>query len=377
MIKSSKESTKESFDRIKESQQGGYKPLKTRFDHFNEISHGGVARQRIYTIGGLSSFGKSHTLRQIEEDIFNDELNPGAKESVLLCKVDWEMTKDEAILNRVQAKTGKPFSELLYSAPDEITKKAFNEVYLELYSDYIFEAFDTYKPDNFYIAIKEFCSQHTDKKQIVLTIDNANLIDTEGTDETTALSNLQTHLIKLKREVKNLSIIQLGQLNRELKQRTVLKDMFPKTSDFFNSSKIEHASDIQIVVHNPYLLNYSEYGAVNFDRYSYLEKYLEDKGKYSTFRTKGLIFWHYVKVRSKNDLKNFKDIFVEEAFEVDKEDTEFKKDSFNITIPTFSKTNTSAPVFESPLDVKPVSFDSLKDVFDPIALPGGLDKDPF
>ena len=343
MIKSSKETTQESFNSIKEGQKGNFTPLKTRFKHFNDITHGGIGKQRIYTFGGLSSFGKSHTLRQIEEDIFNEELNPNSKKEVVLCKIDFEMTKEEAILNRVQAKTKKPFSELLYSEPDEEAKKAFNEVYLELNSDYIYETFDTYKPENLYQDLKVFCEQHKDKKQIVVTIDNSNLINTEGSDETTALSNLETALIKLKREVKNISIIQLAQLNRELKQRTTPKDMFPRTSDFFNSSKLEHASDVQIVVHNPYLMGYMEYGAVNHEKYDYLDKYLEPKNKYSTFRTKGLVFWHYVKVRSKNDLKNFKDIFIEEIFEVDKNDSEV-----NNSLPTFSTPSfPSTPIFNN------------------------------
>lgn len=371
-IKSSKESTKESFERIKESQSGGYKPLKTRFSHLNEISHGGIARQKIYTIGGLSSFGKSHTLRQIEEDIFNEELNPGSKETVILCKVDFEMSKDEAILNRVQAKTKKPFSELIYGEPDEETKKAFNEVYLELHSDYIYETFDTYKPDNFYEEISSFCAQHTDKKQIVLTIDNSNLIDAEGSDETTALGKLQTHLIRLKRTVKNLSIIQLAQLNRQLKERINPKEQFPRTTDFFASSKLEHASDIQIIIHNPYLLGLMEYGAVNFEKYKYLEKYLEEKGKYATFRTKGLSFFHYVKVRSKSDMKNFKDLFIEEIFEVDKTDTETMKGI--VGFPNFNQTISSPPLFED----KPLPVTDYKDlgaVFGDIQKAN--DKSPF
>ena len=335
MIKSSKETTTESFNRIREGQTGNYTPLKTRFEHFNKITHGGIGKQRIYTIGGLSSFGKSHTLRQIEEDIFNEKLNPDAKKEVVLCKIDFEMSKEEAILNRVQAKTGKSFQELLYSEPDEESKKAFNEVYLELNSDHIYETFDTYKPENLYTDLRIFCDQHQNKKQIVVTIDNSNLINTEGSDETTALSNLQTALIKLKREFKNLSIIQLAQLNRELKQRTLPKDMFPRTSDFFNSSKLEHASDVQIVVHNPYLMGYMEYGAVNYEKYSYLGKYLDEKNKYATFRTKGLVFWHYVKVRSKNDMKNFKDVFIEEIFELDKNDSEI------------NNTTQSKPIFNS------------------------------
>lgn len=360
MIKNSKESTLESFERIKDGQKGNYKPLVTRFDHFNEITHGGIARQKIYTIGGLSSFGKSHTLRQLEEDIFDEKLNPTAKETVIVCKVDWEMSKDEAILNRVQAKTKKPFNELLYQEPDEETKKAFNEVYLEMYSDNIYEMFTTTNPAEFYKQVREFCDEHVDKQQIILTIDNSNLIDTEGSDETTALSSLQTNLIKLKREVKNLSVIQLAQLNRELKSRTILKDMFPRTTDFFASSKLEHASDVQIIVHNPYLLGYLEYGAVNEDRYNYLLKYLETKGKYSTFKTKGLYFWHYVKVRAKNDMKTFRDLFIEEIFDVDEKDSEINKTSSTptfTTIPTFNST----PVFEPPA---PTPVFNLKDAFD-------------
>jgi hypothetical protein len=138
--------------------------------------------------------------------------------------------------------------------------------------------------------------------------------------------------------------------------------MFPRTSDFFNSSKLEHASDVQIVVHNPYLMGYMEYGAVNHDKYSYLDKYLEPKNKYSTFRTKGLIFWHYVKVRSKNDLKNFKDIFVEEIFEVDKNDTEVSNSK---TTPFQTPTFNTPPVFDKPVSeiVPAIAFDQLSSVF--------------
>ena len=149
-----------------------------------------------------------------------------------------------------------------------------------------------------------------------------------------------------------------------MKQRTTPKEMFPRTSDFFNSSKLEHASDVQIVVHNPYLMGYMEYGAVNHDKYDYLDKYLEPKNKYSTFHTKGLVFWHYVKVRSKNDLKNFKDIFIEEIFEVDKNDSEVKNNHLATSTPSFTTPlfNTP-PVFEKEISLASFepSFSSLKD----------------
>lgn len=339
-IKSSKESTKESFENIKQGQSGNYTPLKTRFSHFNKVSNGGIIRQKIYTIGGLSSFGKSHTLRQIEEDIFNKELNPNSKAEVILLKVDWEMTKDEAILNRVQAKTGRDFSELMFQEPDEEVSKAFNEVYKEFMSEYIYEMFETCKPDNFYSLIRAFCIEHANKRQIVLTIDNSNLIDSDGSDESSSLAKLQTQLIQLKREFKNLSIIQLAQLNRGLKERINPKEHFPRTMDFYNSSKLEHASDVQVVIHNPYLLGYMEYGAVNYEKYSYLAEYLDKKNKYAVFRTKGLVFWHYVKVRAKNNMKDFKDVFIEKIYDADPNDTETM--AISSTIPK--------PVFESPVN---------------------------
>jgi len=373
MIKSSKESTKESFNRIKDGQTGAYKPIKTRYEHFNTLSHGGITKQKIYSLGALSSFGKSHILRNIEEDIFNEQLNPNSKEEVVLCKVDWEMQKEEMILARVHSKTGVDYSELMFSTPTEDVKNAFNEVYLELNSDHIYETFDTYKPDNFYNDVREFTDQHQDKKQIVLTIDNINLVDTENSDESTAIAKLITHLIRLKREVKNLSIIILCQLNRQLKERINPKEHFPRTSDFYFSSKIEHASDIQIVVHNPYLLGIDSYGAVNYQRYEYLSQYLEEKNKYAVFRTKGLTFWHYVKIRLKNSLKDFRDLYIEEVFEVDKDDTEINKNvSAAPSFPNFNSTST-IPVFEdTPVKVTPYS--NLKDAFDS---PNKEDQEPF
>ena len=384
-IKSSKESTREGYKRIKEGQSGDYVPIKTRYEHLNKISHGGLLKQKIYTIGGLSSFGKSHTLRQIETDIFDDELNPGAKENVILIKVDFEQTKEEYILTKVHEKTGKDFGDLMFKEPDEDTKKAFNEVYVELTSDHIFETFDTYNPDNFYKEVQAFIKPYVDKenvleiipsekegeedtivkepnpnckRQIFLTIDNINLIDKENTDESAAISKLVTHLIRLKRANHNLTIIILAQLNRELKTRVSPKEHFPRTTDFYFSSKIEHASDIQLVVHNPYLLGYSEYGAVNYQRYEYLSEHLEEKNKYAVFHTKGLVFWHYVKVRLKNSLKDFKDVYIEKIFDVDDNDTEFKE-----TI----KSPLQMPIFNEQPQQKapPVNFD-LANAFDNI-----------
>lgn len=354
MIKSSKETTQKSFERIKEGHSGEYKPLKTRFEHFNTITHGGLTKQRIYSIGALSAFGKSHILRQIESDIFDETLNPDAKKTVVLCKVDWEMSKEEMILARVHAKTGKPYDYLMYQEPDEETKKAFNEVFIELNSDHIFETFDTYKPDDFYTDVKAFTDLHKDKKQIVLTVDNINLIDTENSDESKAIAKLITHIIKLKREVKNLTIILLCQLNRELKERLLNpKDHFPKTTDFYYSSKIEHASDVQIVIHNPFLLGLDEYGAVNTERYSYLDKYLVSKNKYSTFKTQGLIFFHYVKVRLKNGLKDFKDVYIEEVY---------KPDENKNNIPVH---NISLPPITFDTTLPTIAFKDLSKSFDP------------
>jgi len=401
-IKSAAQSTKDGYKSIKEGQLGGYKPIKTRFEHLNKHSHGGLTKQKIYTIGALSGYGKSHNLRQIETDIFDDKLNPTSKKDVILIKADFEQSKEEYILTKVHEKTKVPFEELLYNKPNEEVKKAFNEVYLELTSDYIFETFDTYTPDNFYEEVKTFIETYTRefteevvgnteeivkegkviqksypiyardplyKKQIVLTIDNINLVEKNGNqDEGTSISNLITHLIRLKREVKTLTIIILAQLNRSLKERINPKEHFPRTTDFYFSSKIEFASDIQVVIHNPYLLGLSEYGAVNYERYSYLSDYLEEKNKYAVFQTKGLTFWHYVKVRLKNSLKDFKDIHVERVFDVNDNDTEITKDNFSIKTPTFNSSSNPQPrqAQENPYkDLKPNSdFKAMFDIED-------------
>lgn len=380
MIKSASHSTKEGYKNIKEGQVGGYKPLKTRFDHLNKHSHGGLTKQKVYTLGALSGFGKSHTLRQIETDIFDEDLNPDSKKDVILIKCDFEQTKEEYILTKVHEKTNVPFESLMYDSPSKEVKDAFNEVYVELTSDFIFETYDTYTPDNFYKEIIKFIEPYryefTDekvgdtesirtknplfKKQIVLSIDNINLVEKDGAfNEGDAISNLIIAIIKLKREVKTLTIIILAQLNRQLKERVNPKEHFPRTTDFYFSSKIEHASDVQIIVHNPYLLGLSEYGAVNYDRYSYLSNYLEEKNKYAVFNTKGLVFWHYVKVRLKNSLKDFKDVFIEKVFEVDKDDTEVNKNSLPVQTPKFSQPENHYK------DLKPIDTTT---AFDPLDL---------
>jgi hypothetical protein len=378
-IRSSKDSVKGAINTIKEGQGGKYKPIQTRFTHLNDVLHGGIPRQKIITIGALSSFGKSHNLRQIEEDIFDEKLNPGALENVILCKCDFEMSKEESIISKVHEKTGRPFKEILYDEPDEEIKKAFNEVYLELSRNHIYETFDTYKPDAFYDEIvafvQPFLNEFTDtitghteekkdadgkiiepsvalyeeknenyKQQIVLSIDNINLIDDDGSNESAAIGKLITHLIRLKRDIKSLTIIILAQLNRDLKMRINPKEHFPRTSDFYNSSKIEHASDVQIIIHIPYLLGYSEYGAVNYERFEYLSEYLEEKNKYAVFNTKGLAFWHYVKVRIKGSMKDFRDVYVEKIFNVGEDDTE-----------VHTRSKTTKPIFddEKPQPIKP------------------------
>jgi hypothetical protein len=189
-------------------------------------------------------------------------------------------------------------------------------------------------------------------------------VDTENSDESTSIARLITHIIKLKREVKNLTIIILCQLNRQLKERIANpKEHFPRTTDFYYSSKIEHASDVQIVIHNPFLLGIDEYGAVNTERYSYLDEYLIPKNKYSTFKTQGLIFFHYVKVRLKNGLKDFKDLYIEEVFQADenKSNTPKQNTAFTTT-PNFSTTN--LPTFDSTKPLPEVDFKDVKSVFD-------------
>lgn len=324
-ILKAKSSTEHALAEIGKSISGEYAPLRTRYEHFNEISFGGIARQKIITIGGLSSFGKSHVLRTIETDIFDEDLNPGSRENVVLVKCDFEMTKQEYILAKVKELTGASYKTLLYDSPTEEIRKAFNKVRKELSSDYIYETFDTFSPDAFYEEVKPLLDKLKHKKQIVLTIDNGNLI--EGEDENKTMSRFMRHLISLKRSYLNLSIILLAQLNRNLKERVNPKEHFPRTTDFYHSSKIEHGSDIQIIVHNPYLLGYLEYGAVNYERYSYLSKYLKKKNKHAVFNTKGLFFFHYVKVRMKDDLRTFKDVFIEEIFEVSQDDTELKDEN--------------------------------------------------
>src|SRR5699024_7067591 len=109
-----------------------------------------------------------------------------------------------------------------------------------------------------------------------------------------------------------------------------------------------------VVFHNPYMLGITEYGAVNFEKYRYLEEFLTLKSSYAQFKTKGLVFWHYVKVRLKNNLKDFKDLFIEKVYE--EKESDIKENNF-VSQPDFS-------------DSKP-NFENVKDVF------GTTNEKPF
>lgn len=322
MIISAKESIKKASQTLKEKYTGGFAPLKTSYSHFNEITKGGIIPGKIYSIAAMSGYGKTHMLKQIEDDIFDEKLNPTAKDNVLLVRVDLEMLKEELLVRKIQKRTHKKIEDIYFKEPTEEEKIIYNDVYLEECNPNIFEPAQAYTPTEFYDNMSTFFEEHKDKQQIVVTIDHINLIRKDFSNPKGSVDELLDFMVELKKKYSNVSFIALAQLNREIKKRRTNKDEHaPMTSDLFNTSLLEFAADVLLVIHNPYKLGIESYMVVNPERYPHLQKYMEiTKRGYANFRTKGLLFYHYLKVRMVDDMQEIIDIYVEELYEVEKEE---------------------------------------------------------
>ena len=295
-------------------------PIRTRFDHFNNNALGGIFKGNIITIGAISGSGKSYVLQQIEEDIFNEELNPDCKDYVLL-RCNWEMTVFKLLLRKLKRNLRKSVTDILFKSPEGEDLNKFKNVCDSERSDRIFYLEDPTDPQTWYNAVRSFLGENKEKKHVVVTIDHIALVRDVFGSKKTAMDTLIENINMLKKEFVNVSFIILSQLNRDIENRTDIQNLAPKRSDLYNSDTIFHISDIVLVLHNPFKLGHSLYmnipglavdseGNTLDNRYAYLHEYMEKvDNKWTHFVTAGNVFWHYLKVRELEE--GYVDIAVE------------------------------------------------------------------
>lgn len=282
---------------IAQYQSGELRPLKTRYKHLNDNLTGGFFIGDIITIAGASSSGKSHTAQLLEEDFMNPVLNPNYKD-VVLVRYNWEMS----VLNQLLRRLGREMDMEI----EDIRKRPFSGPEQKIYDDIcekesaagIFYHPDIVNPHIFYDQLKKFLDyiKSVDpKKHAVITLDHCALINPENATSKTAIDQLMVYLNILK-QLYNVTFIILSQLNRSINERTKDREHAPNRQDLYQSDTMFHTSDAVIVLHRPEFLHLESYMAFNENSYPWLNNYKTENKR--AFKTAGLVFWHYLKIRN-------------------------------------------------------------------------------
>jgi replicative DNA helicase len=312
MIKQAKDLVNAAVKQIGLYQSGKETPIKTRFELFNRNALGGIFKGNIITIAGASGMGKSHFLQQIEEDIFNKELNPNCDNYVLL-RVNWEMSVFKLLLRRLKSAIGKPIIDILFTEPDEDTLAKMSVECDKERNENIFYLEEALDPEEFYKVTREFLEEHKDKDHVIITVDHMALAKASSGNKKAAIDDTVEYINKLKREFNNASFLPLTQLNREIEGRTDVRFLNPRRSDIYASDTIFQISDMVVAVHSPFKLGHTKYMAFETADYEYLSKYMTKPGeRKSNFMTKGLVFHHYMKMRELQEGRYAYDLHIEE-----------------------------------------------------------------
>lgn len=311
LIKKARQLVDAAVKQIKDYQSGKDKPIKTRYKHFNENCLGGIFKGMIIVIAGISGSGKTHILQEIEEDIFNPELNPDCDDYVLL-RCNWEMTVFKLLLRKLKRRLDKAMKTILFQPTEATDAERFQEVCDSERSDSIFYLEEPTDPKTWYEAVREFLMEHKGKKQVVITIDHIALVRDLLGNKKKAMDDLVEYINSLKKEFKNVSFILISQANRDIESRTDVRHLAPKRSDLYNTDTLFQIADLVIFAHNPYKLGHEKYMVVSPKRYEYLIEHMDKPdNKRTNFETYNKIFWHYLKIREIEDMEEIKDIYVE------------------------------------------------------------------
>lgn len=329
MIKNSKTLINEAVKQLSKYQHNEEVPIVTSYDHFNEMSMGGIYKGTITTLAARSGIGKSYFAQQLEADVFDGHLNPGNEKYVLL-RCNWEMSVLKLLTRRIAKYTGSSYKKVLTTPPNDNEVEQFKQVCGKERDERIFYMDLPVTPEIFEAELTEFATIHSDKDHILVSIDHIGLVKDDGRGKKKAIDDLIEAINRLRNKFSNLSFLILIQMNREIESRTELKDLAPLLSDLMNSDTVAQISDMVIALNVPYRLGFDKYMIISGikkdglgntipSRYSHLRKYMiHPENKTTNFCTTlqegkiPLLFVHYLKLRDGLDLSTYKDLFIQE-----------------------------------------------------------------
>ena len=312
-IRDSKELIEEASDLIYKYQSGELHPIKFKRGWVNESMLGGLFPGNVVGIAGSSGHGKSTFLQDLEDDIFDKELNPDCDDYILL-RNNYEMSVFKLYLRELKKGLDKKISEILgtnFSEEEllrvqQIQKKESNQnvKYFENPQD----------AETWFSIMCSFCEEHKNAKHIVVSIDHIALVKQTSLGKKDGIDNLVEYINLLRHIYKNVSFLILSQLNRNIEERDNPRNSAPRKGDLYQSDFLFQLSDIIIVVHNPFKLGLEEHMVIGQDMYKHLDYIKKDVGKKTTtFKTKGNIFYHLIKLRE-DENGNLSDLYIEKMY---------------------------------------------------------------
>lgn len=304
LIRSWTSSVSDAVKSIQRYQRGEEIPFPTGIPHVDINLLGGLTPRKVMTIGGKSGHGKTYIAQQITRGVFAN--NTGRRISLLRC--NFEMPVQELVIRSLQMETGKSYKNILFSAPSPEEAIIFNDVITREKNPNIFHIPVALSPDEFYDEVSLFLEQHTQDELVIVEVDHCSLIKDSG-DKKKAVDALVDKVLLLKQQYDNVFFILIAQLNRAIEERTVITELAPRTSDIYQSSTMEFASDLILISHMPFKLGFQRYLAVDRVNYAHLVDFFEEgNAAWASLKTYKTVFYHYVKHRQSQEEP---DIFAE------------------------------------------------------------------
>jgi len=261
--------------------------LLCRWEKVNRGLLGGWRFCFTYIIAGLSGSGKSYFLNMIRKDFTNKFLNGRYKRKFRQLHIAFEMTAADEVLRDVSGQVKTSYGDIIsaYKSLDgtrlSIEKyeeiKSYLQTIAELEIDYI-EVTGTV--EQVYDTILDWDQRYPDEQKII-SLDHTLLTDFDKeADEIALVANLSKMFLKVKKKIGSMNII-IAQLNGDIESESRIarpSGHFPIGKDLYGGKSIRRDADAIMVLNSPEKLGIAQYGVQKHD-------------------TKGIIFWHLIKMR--------------------------------------------------------------------------------
>ncbi len=276
--------------------------LLCRWEKVNIAVLGGWRFCFTYIIAGLSGSGKSYFLNMIRKDFTDKLLNGHFKRKFRQLHIAFEMTAADEVLRDVSGKVKTSYGDIISAYKSVNGKKlspekykeimAYLETLAELDIDYV-EVTGTV--DQVEATIMAWDAKYPNEQKII-SLDHTLLTDFDKeTDEIALVSNLSKMFLRVKKRIGSMNII-IAQLNGDIESESRIarpSGHFPIGKDLYGSKSIRRDADAIMVLNAPEKIGIAQYGIKKYD-------------------TKGIIFWHLIKMRKattgyirfQDDLKN-------------------------------------------------------------------------